>query len=345
MKPQPTYYERTVPFTSGDGFKCNLINIKSEENPPNGPVIVVHGAGVRANIFRPPVAVTLVDYLVQAGYDVWLENWRASIEFEPNEWDLDQAAKYDHPMAVKKIVEETGWDEIKAIIHCQGSTSFMMSAVAGLVPQVKTIVSNAVSLHPVVPKWSRTKSKLALPLVALMVRYLNPQWGNKAEGLAPKLIHAIVRATHHECDNGVCKEVSFTYGSGFPALWLHENLDDVTHEWLKNEFAEVPIHFFQHIKKCIKAGHLVAFKPTVSLPDDYVKIIPKTKARFVFLTGEQNLCFLPESQIQTHNFFERFEPGRHTLYKIPNYSHLDVFLGKNAAKDTFPIILNELDKD
>ena len=40
---------------------------------------------------------------------------------------------------------------MKAVIHCQGSTSFTMSAVAGLVPEVKTIVTNAVSLHPVVP--------------------------------------------------------------------------------------------------------------------------------------------------------------------------------------------------
>jgi hypothetical protein len=33
----------------------------------------------------------------------------------------------------------------------------MMSAVAGLVPQVTTIVANAVSLHPVIPAWSRLK--------------------------------------------------------------------------------------------------------------------------------------------------------------------------------------------
>ena len=46
--------------------------------------------------------------------------------------------------------------------------------------------------------------------------------------------------THHECDNPVCKEVSFTYGTGFPALWLHENLNDETHEWLSGNLPMCP---------------------------------------------------------------------------------------------------------
>ncbi len=82
------------------------------------------------------------------GWDVWLENWRASIDIPHNHWTLDQAAVYDHPRAVQTVCTQTGASEIKAVIHCQGSTSFMMSALAGLVPQVTTIVSNAVSVHP-----------------------------------------------------------------------------------------------------------------------------------------------------------------------------------------------------
>ena len=338
------YIEHTIPFKAGDGLQCNLVNVKAEERPPKGPVLVVHGAGVRGNIFRAPVETNFVDFMVQQGYDVWLENWRASIDMGPNEWDLDQAARHDHPKAVEKVVEETGYDEVKAVIHCQGSTSFMMSAVAGLVPQVKTVVSNAVSLHPVVPDFSRFKLNVALPLVALGTRYLNPQWGNKAEGILPKMIHALVEATHHECDNGVCKEVSFTYGSGFPALWRHENLNDATHEWLRQEFGEVPIRFFDHIKKCIKQGHLVSYQKDEQLLDDYVSTPPKTEARFSFFSGEKNLCFLPESQIRTHEYFDKLEPGRHTLHLLPEYSHLDVFMGENAAHDLFPLIAEELEK-
>src|SRR6266508_1446776 len=122
------YQEQVVPFTAGDGLALNLIHVRS-------PVPLVHGAGVRANLFRAPVETNVVDALIAHGYDVWLENWRASIDLPPNEWTLDQAAVHDHPEAVKTVVRETGWDDVKAVIDCQGSTSFMMSAVAGLVPQ------------------------------------------------------------------------------------------------------------------------------------------------------------------------------------------------------------------
>ena len=248
-----TMTERVVPVRARDGFELNLINVRGSQRPEKGPVLLVHGAGVRANIFRAPSGGTIVDGLIGAGYDVWLENWRASIDFAPNEWTLDQAAVHDHPASVETVVRETGSPEVKAIIHCQGSTSFMMSAVAGLVPQVTTIVANAVSLHPVIPAWSRLKIGYALPLVGKLSRYLNPQWGLHAPGVTPKVLNGIVRLTHHECSNPVCKEVSFTYGSGFPALWRHENLNDETHEWLKTEFAHVPITFFAQMRKCVAA--------------------------------------------------------------------------------------------
>ena len=237
------FTSRLVPFEAGDGFLCNLINVQGERPPSRGPVLLVHGAGVRANLFRPPTDTTLVDHLVARGYDVWLENWRASIDLRPNPWTLDQAAVLDHPYAVRKIIEETGAPRIKAVIHCQGSTSFMMSAAAGLVPEVDTIVTNAVSLHPIVPEITKFKISTAVPALKLVTDYLNPQWCVHAPTLPAKLIAAFIRLTHHECHNPVCKGVSFTYGTGFPALWSHENLNEATHEWIRQEFAQVSIQF------------------------------------------------------------------------------------------------------
>jgi hypothetical protein len=336
--------ERVVPFRARDGFAANLINVRGPDTPEKGPVLLVHGAGVRANIFRAPSGRNLVDTLVEAGYDVWLENWRASIDFEPNEWTLDQAAVNDHPAAVEAVVKETGASTIKAIIHCQGSTSFMMSAVAGLVPQVTTIVANAVTLHPVIPTWSRMKIGYGIPAVGHLTDYLNPQWGLHAPGFTPKMLNGVVRLSHHECSNPVCKQVSFTYGSGFPALWRHENLNDETHEWLKAEFAHVPITFFDQMRRCVAAGSLISVDGNEELPRDFTAQPPKTGARFVFFTGLENRCFLPESQVRTFKWFENHEPGRHAIHELRGYSHLDVFMGKSAARDVFPLMLAELEQ-
>jgi hypothetical protein len=336
--------EEIVPFRAADGMECNLIHVQGSAAPVKGPVLLVHGAGVRANIFRSPVRTTLVDTLVNEGYDVWLENWRASIDLPPNSWTLDQAAVYDHPKAVKTVVDRTGADEVQAIIHCQGSTSFMMSAVAGLVPEVKTVVANAVSLHPVVPEWSRFKITYLTPTVGRLLDYLNPQWGLYSPTTLSRLITLLVMLVHHECDNPVCKMVSFTYGSGFPALWLHENLNDETHEWLKDEFAHVPITFFRQMARCVEEGHLVSVEGIGGLPENFVAAPPQTDARFAFLAGEKNNCFLPESQRKTFDFLDSLDKNRHSFHLLRNYSHLDVFMGRNAHRDVFPLILNELER-
>jgi len=333
----------TIEFDAYDGVTCNLKHLLNE-NISKGPVLLVHGAGVRANIFNPPTDQNLITQLANEGYDVWLENWRGSIDLKPNPWDLDQVALNDHPAAVKKVVEITGHNEIKAIIHCQGSTSFMISAVLGLVPEVKTIISNAVSLHPVVSPYSIVKINYYLPFVKLIYKYLNPAWGLHAPDLKAKALRLLVSATHWEKDTLVGKFVSFTYGAGFPALWLLENLDEKTMDWIQHEFAEVPLTFFDHIKKCIHKGVL---SPNDYAHQDstYLDVPPKTDARIILFGGEQNLCFHPDSQRNTFRYLETINQGFHKLYMLDGYSHLDVFLGKNANKDVFPIMIHELNQN
>ena len=345
MAVQGSVQTRVVPFEAGDGFPCNLINIRrTDRDPARGPVLLVHGAGVRANIFRAPVSTTLVDFLLERQYDVWLENWRASIDLPANEWTLDDAAVHDHPSAVKTVIARTGATTIKAVIHCQGSTSFMMSAVAGLLPQVDRIVTNAVSLHPIVPKIAGLKLKFAMPIVGLMTRFINPQWGITAPDLRAKLMTGLVRLTHHECDNIVCKYASFTYGVGCPTLWRHENLNPETHEWLKGEFAQVPITFFKQMSRCVSLGHLTAARAYPQLPASFVSREPMTMARVAFFAGELNRCFLADSQRVSHEYFSRFHRGFHTLTILPGYGHLDVFMGARASQDVFPLMAAELER-
>jgi pimeloyl-ACP methyl ester carboxylesterase len=333
-----------VPFTAGDGFGCNLINVRGSAAPTKGPVLLVHGAGVRANIFRAPVRTSLVDFLVQRGYDIWLENWRASIDLPPNEWTLDQAAIFDHPAAVRTVLEQTGASTLQAVVHCQGSTSFMMSAVAGLLPQVTTILSNAVSLHPVVPRLSALKLRVAVPLVRQFTPYLDCQWGVSSPTLTAKLITAFVKLTHHECDNTVCRYASFTYGTGFPTLWRHENLNTATHDWITGEFAHVPLTFFRQMSRSVARGRLVPVEGHPQLPENLVAEPPRTDARVAFFSGTSNRCFLPDSQARTFDYFNGHRRDFHSLHFLAGYGHLDVFMGQDASSDVFPVMLSELER-
>lgn len=333
-----------VQLRAGDGHPLTLLHVTTAQEATRGPVVLVHGSGVRAEIFRPPLAHTFVNALLDDGWDVWLLNWRASIDFDPVSWTLDDAAVFDYPPAVAHILQATGAETLKAVVHCQGSTLFTMAAVAGLVPQVDTVISNAVSLHPVIPAFSRFKIGYLAPLIARVTPYLSPAWGYKTNGTFSRALRTAVRATHYECDNTVCRMVSFTYGSGRPALWRHENLDDATHAWISGEFADVPMTFFRQMHRSVKAGHLVPVGEVKGLPTSFVDAAPQTNARFVFLAGEKNRCFLPESQRRSFDHFQRYRPGKDSFHLLRGYGHLDVFFGQNAWRDTYPIILEELNK-
>jgi hypothetical protein len=386
---------RKVLFRTGDNRECRLFNIRETNwsvKDEKGPVLMVAGVGVRANVFRPPGQRTLVDCLLERGYDVWLEDWRACIEWgaSPSPWThgstdyvdcgpiplneldtpppwpqdqtadktgedvlwcLDHAALYDHPHAVKTVVKITHHKQIKAVIHCIGSVTFMMAAVTGLVPQVTTIVSNAVSLHPVVPWGTFIKGWIARPIINQFVKYLDAQWGSTEPppNRTAKLVVWLMNWFHFECLNQVCKTASFSYGVGLPklpVLWRHENLRPEIHNWIKVEFGKVLMRVFEQLQQALKVGHIIRLAELPQLPADYTADAPNIgDTRISFFSGELNACFLKQSQERSFDFFNRqHRRDYHSLHIVPGYGHLDMFIGKQSARDVFPLMLAELEK-
>ncbi len=57
-------------------------------------------------------------------------------------------------------------------------------------------------------------------------------------------------------------------------------------------------------------------------------------SRFSRETGTS--AFFPKSQVDSFEYFTRYRKDRCSLHILPGYGHLDVFLGQNAVRDTFP---------
>jgi hypothetical protein len=335
-----------VPFRSGDGLQLKLTRFRGEAEPTKGPVLLVAGTGVRGAIFSSaPQPRTMVDALVGAGYDVWVEDWRASIDFPPLEYTLDQAAVFDHPAAVREVRARTGAQTIKALVHCQGSTSFTMSALAGLVDDVRTVVSNAVSLHPVVTPLSRAKLSVLTPLASLVFDGADPQWAVRAPSPARKALAKWVGLVRRDCDEPACAMSTYIYGYGRDVLWRHANLDTATHHWVAREFGYVPFSFFRQILASVKAGHLVPADRLPALPTSFTAASPPAGQLWTFIAGDHNVCFRPDGQERSHAWFRQRSRQDHSYVPLPGYSHLDVFFGRRASEETFPPILNALDRE
>jgi hypothetical protein len=337
----------TVWFKALDGHWLNFKHLApAPDTPDMGPVMLVHGTGVRANLFCSPTTVTLPAMLSAAGFDVWMLNWRSSIDLRPIPWNLDDAAVLDYPAAVKVILQETKKTSLKALVHCQGSTSFLMSMIAGLLPEVTTVVANSSGLYPLLPWQARLKLPIAMKFLAPHVEWFDPQYGICAPGFWPKLMRWLVRAVHHECNNAVCKHASFVYGFGFPTMWDHDNIDAATHDWLAREFAHAPVKLFRQIYECVKAERLISMGEYDDvLPTEFARedLPPNTGATFHFVTGAQNKCFRPEGMDLTAQYFNRVSASDvHTFHEFPGYGHMDVFFGKNAFNDVYPYMLSQL---
>jgi hypothetical protein len=344
---RPGLERRILPVRAGDGRLLTLHHVRragASGGGERGPVLLAHGTGVRANLFyTPPLRTTLVDALLDAGHDVWLESWRGSIDLDTCDYTLDQVAVHDHPALVRAVLEETGADSLQAVLHCQGSTSMTMALLAGLLPQVTHVVSNAVSLFVDVTPASHRRLQVLVPVMRPSMPGLDPQWAIRPPDFRAAAFARTAELVRRECDNHVCAVSNFTYGPGPDVLWRHENLTADTHRWISREFGWVPMSFFRQIGRCADAGHLVAIDDTVDgLPDDFLAAPPRTDARFTLIAGAENRCFLPESQRRTHAWLEARRPGSSELHLLPGYTHMDVFFGRDAARDVFPRIVGAL---
>lgn len=343
----------THPFTTADGLGLSLLRF--QKAPCDDVVVIIHGLTTSSDMFIMPEHYNLVQYLLDNNFtDVWTLDYRMSNRYSynlhRNRYNMDDIAQFDHPAAIAAVRRAVGEGRrIHVICHCLGSVSFMMSLFGKAVTGIRSVIANSVSLTPRVPAWSKVKLN-AGPFLCdylLSVEYINPYWRREPGWSLGKALGWLISAFHRECDSPECHVLSFMWGTGFPALYNHDNLHDVTHRRGGDLYGGVGVHYYRHVLKMVNANNTAVKFETgnpkyQNLPDDYFAYAAEIETPVLFMTGQQNRVFT-DSNIVCHERLEKIVPGRHQLQVFPNYGHQDVFMGKNVHVDIFPRLLEFLE--
>ena len=329
-------------ITTDDNVKLKLTRYKGGNK---GPVMLVHGLGVASTIFSTDmIDENLLEYLYKNEYDVWLLDLRVSIELEAAEkqWTGDLIAKNDYPCAIKFIKHKTGADSVQAVVHCYGGTTFFMSMLAGL-EDVRSIVCSQIATHAVIPKATQLKTGLHVPsfLGKLGFDSLTAEVDgdeNFFEKLYDKAlgIYALSEA-QGKCSNPTCHRITFMYAS----LYRHDQLTHLLHDNLNELFGEANMKTFQHLAEICRKGFIVDFDGN----DVYLGNLHNLDLPILFISGENNECYLPESTAITYDLLrQNYNKDQYSRKVIKNYGHIDCIFGKNANVDVYPHILEHLEK-
>jgi cholesterol oxidase len=333
-------------FNTDDNVTLKLTRYRGGNK---GPVILAHGFGVSSLIFSiDTIDTNLVEFLFGHGYDVWLLDFRTSIDlpYAKTQFTGDDIALHDYPAALAKVRQLTGASSVQMVVHCFGSPTFFMAMLAGL-QGVRSVVVSQIATHIVVGLLVKLKTGLYMSelLDRLGIKSLNAYVDTNADW-QDKLFNALLKLYPVEAEersrNPVDRRITFLYG----VLYEQDQLNTATFDALHEMFGIANIRSFDHIALMTRIGHLV----NANGDEVYMGHFDRLALPITFIHGAENKTFLPESTELTVNALrEANDPdGSKKLYKrhlIPGYGHIDCIFGKNAVNDVYPFILDHLESN
>jgi cholesterol oxidase len=222
----------------------------------------------------------------------------------------------------------------------------MMSLFGKASTGITSLIANSVGLTPRVPFWSKMKLRNAPGIIEHVLGFpnLNPRWADDPTLTRGKLFSKGVSLFHRECDEPACHMLSLMWGTGWPALYSHENLADVTHRRGGDLYGATSMNYYRNVYKMLRAGSRpIKYDRTnpahASLPDDYFAYAREIETPVLLTTGEDNKVFT-DSNIVCYERLRALGCDHHELQIYPGYGHQDVFMGQDVARDCFPGMLD-----
>jgi choline dehydrogenase-like flavoprotein len=306
-----------------------------------GPVMLSPGYGTSSLAYLiDTVNTNFPEFLFANGYDVWLLDYRASpaLPSAKTQFTLDDVATKDYPAAIAQIRKVTGSTDIQIVAHCVGSLTFLMSMMSGKLQGVRSAICSQVGFYPTTSPENQAKAAFDigtffkdLGMDTVTTDFDPSDWGDVIGDAILKL-----NLSGPPCNSAVCRRIWTIYGE----VYGHNQLNEGTHEAIHEMFGIADITTFNHLLTMIRAGQVV----DAAGNDVYLPHIDRLKLPLTFLQAENNHLFLPEGTERTFQLLSAKNGADGYLrIEIPNYNHMDCFIGKNAEHDIYPSVLAQLD--
>jgi cholesterol oxidase len=217
--------------------------------------------------------------------------------------------------------------------------ALLMSLLAGkLEGQLRSVVCSQLGLHPIAPKFAEFKAAVyvASLLRRLRVKRLTAQYDPYS--LSHRFWNQILTLypTKERCNNPTCRRILLLFGESFRHSKLNTATHDAIHEW----FGTTSVPALAHLALILRTGHVVD-KDGVNA---YMPHLKRLALPISFIHGRANREFLPTATRKTYKLLRQANgEAWYSWRPIESYGHMDCFIGKRAAVDVFPIILEELE--
>lgn len=350
-----------------------LIRLTRYGRPGGEPVLMIHGYSASGTTFahhsvRPGPAKLLWD----AGYDVWIVDMRTSAGLPTAKlpWTFEESAFNDIPLAIDRVLRETGRERLHVFAHCMGSVMLHMALLepreqpwerfyalrAGLKDRISKLVISQVTPIMVM---SPTNS-----LRGVLMQYVRPylpmgDFSFRPEGppaLFDQLLDRLLASLPYpdeefDLENpppwppwrmkrtpwtATRHRMDLLYGRDFAI----GNVAPAVFDFIDDHFGPLNMDTVAQAIHFARCHEITDWQGASVYLDSLAKSLALLKAFPVMsLHGEDNgLCSADSAEL-LKDYYDQAAPGRYRYRVIAGHGHQDCLIGRHVATQVFPHVL------
>lgn len=323
-------------------------------------LFMIPGAAVDHQIFAlPTIPYNAVNYFTRAGYRVFVTVHRiGQLMVAENSWTTYDA-RLDMQACLKHIRECYGTDKIYTIAHCMGSVAFSCGLLDGTIPAswILGVSCSQVFMNPIWNTLNMIKATAGPIPMNRLYGLLAGSWFNcstaRDDSLVQRCINQALRLYPDErreiCNNASCHRTTLVFGR----CWNHRNLNEATHRQIDRFFGGVNMTLLHLLMLMGSQGHVMSNAPLCEVLTTPGNVQRLRGIPFLLFVGGDNAVLSPMATEKTYEILcdtlgsvsgAGQEGVAYRRRVVPGYGHLDCWMGRNAWKDVYPFVRQEVDR-